>query len=450
MRRLLPVLLLMLLIVGVVVAWPRSGVEDEDGVKVEQGGVVPEGEAPRLAGRSPAEAPGTGPTASTPSAGTAQKAQGAEAWIPLRLRLVDGDDGGEIPGGRIWAVRSRRKPLRPGHRGALDLKVEVPQGYVAWESRTVHATISRWADSVEVVYPARREAHVEVSLLDHVGAAAPGARVESFEIGSRRVTSVAVEAVRDGTLRLRGVPHFRAALLRVTASHPGSNWMRRKTARLPEHPGEAVHLTIAFPDPYTEPEDTGEIGIGGGAGGRFGTPGRKERPTGVVEVQVIRYDGTPAAHAKVWVGRHTGETDATGTVVFDAVAAGERRVTTQEPGLLPTSAVILVEEGRTQDVRLVEGEGGRLDVRVQDDKGRGIPFAAIDLRLPSRERWVDEYQGVQRIDPFTDEDGRRRFERVETGRVEVRATWGDRFGKVTVDVAEGLERSATITLKRGS
>lgn len=61
--------------------------------------------------------------------------------------------------------------------------------------------------------------------------------------------------------------------------------------------------------------------------------------------------------------------------------------------------------------------------------------------------WVDEHDGVQRVDPFTDHRGRRRLERVEGGEVELSARWGTRRGSVKVEVREDDVTRATVVVR---
>ena len=97
---------------------------------------------------------------------------------------------------------------------------------------------------------------------------------------------------------------------------------------------------------------------------------------------------------------------------------------------------------------LVEPEGGSVDVVLVDGAGRPLPFGTFSVGLPSHVTWLDVTdEGVQRIDDFTDEAGRRVLEHVESGAVEITASWASRTAKTTVSVADRRRVVARIVLR---
>ena len=116
---------------------------------------------------------------------------------------------------------------------------------------------------------------------------------------------------------------------------------------------------------------------------------------------------------------------------------GEHTVSTASPGLLPGSATVVVKADKTTEAVLMEPGGGRLDVEVVDPSGKPRPFARLLVRAPSGRTVIDEVQGRQRLDMFTDERGHRRFERIESGALRVRAFWGGHAGDAQVELEDG-------------
>ncbi len=98
---------------------------------------------------------------------------------------------------------------------------------------------------------------------------------------------------------------------------------------------------------------------------------------------------------------------------------------------------------------LREPEGGAIDVYVTDARGDPLPFATIVVQTPSKQAWVDEHGGRQRVDPFTDPGGYRRVERVESGTDHGRGGWGGRKARERVVVHEGRIAGSTTRVEVG-
>jgi len=196
----------------------------------------------------------------------------------------------------------------------------------------------------------------------------------------------------------------------------------------------------------TQAVSDSSIGIGGGAGGAFGGRGSR-RSTGEAHVVVLRRDGSPASNVRVQAGRRSVTTDADGCARFTSLPVGEHEVVVHAIGLLPLGGVVRVQEDAVARLELQEPEGGAVDVRVVDVQGDPLPFATLYVRTPSKGAWVDEHDGRQRIDPYTDHLGRRRLEPLEVGRVVLHVRWGGLRAQEAVEVRAGRLASVTIVLE---
>ena len=90
------------------------------------------------------------------------------------------------------------------------------------------------------------------------------------------------------------------------------------------------------------------------------------------------------------------------------------------------------------------GRGMQRHVVVVDENGDPLPFARI--HWPERSAWIDEHDGVHRLDRFTDHDGRRTLSRMSRYVKEVTVTWGSR--SASVDIGEGATGTLRIVLPR--
>ena len=99
------------------------------------------------------------------------------------------------------------------------------------------------------------------------------------------------------------------------------------------------------------------------------------------------------------------------------------------------------------EVEVREPLGGALDVLVVTEDGRPVPHARLDVDQPSGEPWIDLEGGVQRIDDFTDEAGRRSLRRVEPGAVVVHASWCLKSGMALVKVKDGKKTPVRIVVR---
>lgn len=139
--------------------------------------------------------------------------------------------------------------------------------------------------------------------------------------------------------------------------------------------------------------------------------------------------------------------DPDGRARLDGLAAGRYVAKLREAGLVAVSAAVEVSANGVAPVDLVEPEGGTVDVVLVDADGRPLPFGTFSVDLPSGLTWLDvDDDGAQRIDVFTDAAGRRVLGHVESGEVEVYASWASRTAKTTVTVVDGGRAAARLVL----
>ncbi len=149
-----------------------------------------------------------------------------------------------------------------------------------------------------------------------------------------------------------------------------------------------------------------------------------------------------------WGGGRSLHLDEAGRAQVDGLLVGRYVVRLHEDGLVSTSASAEVREAGVARADLVEPEGGSVDVVLVDGEGRPLPFGTLSVGLPSNLTWLDVTdEGVQRIDGFTDRAGRRVLDHVESGEVEISASWASRTAKATLWVADRGRVVARIVLR---
>jgi hypothetical protein len=114
--------------------------------------------------------------------------------------------------------------------------------------------------------------------------------------------------------------------------------------------------------------------------------------------------------------------------------------------MVPIEYVGVVVAGEVRSATLTEPNGATIEVDVVDAEGVARPFATAKVVQPTRLPWVDLEGGVQRLDRYVDELGRRTFRHVEPGRVRLEASWARRKVETTVDVRDGETRRVRIVV----
>ncbi len=414
------------------------------------------------------------------------EAEGQKPGLPMQCWIVDGvtghslEEASYIPGKAPGLKPSRGSAivdscLQPGlQEGAVGIDIlEVSLGsYIAWEPSQWHVPVSRYAKKLEVVYPVRPEARVHVRAADGAGNWVRGARPRAWQLAGMRREYARVEADRMGW-RLRGVPFYREELLEVlvTLEHvrapesgesvleeveegqnePVSTYELEGAAvgkgRLPLKVWEQLHIVVTFgehkpseawasDEVITDQDLPFEESFG--AGEKVGPV-----PQGAIEVTAYTADGRPARGALLWLnqGLEMQRTDQHGRARFTELEAGRYHVTLREPGLLRKLARVDVKKDKTSRIVIREPRGMTVRVRVVDVHGDPLPFATLHLN-----RWVDIQHGVQRLDPFTDEHGRRTL-RGYPRHNKLHASWAGRRGYAKLATEEGSEQDVTIVLR---
>ena len=295
-----------------------------------------------------------------------------------------------------------------------------------------------------------------VDLLEHDGSPARDPWIISWTLaGKERAllpSAADTEALALNRLRLRGVPYVAGAMLRlrVGVEEVDDHRVVLAAVRLAEPTRLVVRLP--HPDGYEPPDEPFQmpgdsvIGVGGRADEVVVSP-----PRGTLDLQVLRRDGNPAAHATVSLRyleeghRSRGgnwELDAEGRRLVQRLYEGTWRVRIHEPGLVQTAQVCEITATETTRVRLREGNGGTVRLRVVDPAGRPLPFAKFRLR---DWMWRDLYDGVQRVDPYVGPLGTRTLHHVSPDMdLDVLAWYAGGRGTTEVRVDEGETIDVTV------
>lgn len=158
---------------------------------------------------------------------------------------------------------------------------------------------------------------------------------------------------------------------------------------------------------------------------------------GQLEVRYVDREGRAIPRARISVGSPYALTDEEGWARWSSFAVGEYEIQAQGAGHVPTTRTVRVEAGRTTRVVLTASPRGWMDLYVLGPDGDPLPHAVFDVYLPSRLPWIDLQDGVQRLDPFTDERGHRHLDRLEPGKVTLDVLHGPYARRIEIDIGEG-------------
>ena len=105
---------------------------------------------------------------------------------------------------------------------------------------------------------------------------------------------------------------------------------------------------------------------------------------------------------------------------------------------MASTGTITVSKARTAKQELREGLGATIRLEVVDDLGKPLPYARFVTRIPNESaQYIDERDGIQRIDRFVDHRGRRTLERVDPRVEQIRIYWASRSKIVPVELSDG-------------
>jgi hypothetical protein len=355
------------------------------------------------------------PWAGTPHAGTMATAplSGADlrlevpATLPLELDIVSDADGRPVPGA-LWRTGNRvvwaaevGEPMvvavEPAGELHFEIEVLAPRGQLAYDSRSWCTRIDPRARRLRGVYPLRRQASLEVVLPD----SGPVSGSVWIVVAGVQVRAM-LERAAYGRLQLAEGPHLPGDL--VTLS------------------GERLEASLTMP----------------------------ELSTPLLLRPVLRELQPPVP----------------------ADASAELRELRALLHILPDGKLVMgpgsawawdnrcflhyrfhsevSEQGAAEAVAAVhrsDAMGATVHVVVTDASDRAVPFATLKVGLGEDAGWTDiDAEGAQRIDPFTDVNGRRTLRDLAPGRATVQASCGTRAARAHVALLPGEERTLRLRL----
>jgi hypothetical protein len=336
----------------------------------------------------------------------------------------------------------------------------------AWSGIDGFPTVAAGVEEVRVRLPLRRALTLELRVLGPSGEPARGARLTRLRVDGRWLPSHQELVDEEGVARITGVPFVPGARLESDVA-----WTPPPDGRSLQHadpprgtvPVEFpldVQIPTSVPAPWrvtvrlTDATEVRETVPAFGSGDRphgldcdLDSPA-DDLPRGSVLVRAIGWDGRPVVKRPIISWRYGEATDALGVARFGDLPVGDRPFTLVSVDRLFAGATARVVAGEETTVTLLEPQGGRLEVLVVDEGRRPCPTARLAILAASKPAWFDVEGGVQRLDPFTDENGRRSIARVAPGTALVRAVAaGGRTAEAEIEVQDGVTRSLTLVVR---
>ena len=356
-----------------------------------------------------------------------------------------------------------------------------PAPYFLWQESGTAAYSSR-AKAFGVVRPLHRELDVRVRVLLPDGSRAPWGLLTGVEVdGASEAASV--EGIGRGQIRVRRLPWLpdRAFKLCFYATAEG--------APITESDGECVvatetelvlddegntqwtspsrelksfELTVPMPASSSDPveldvvldwsvveSDQATYFSGHSCHSCCCGCGRRVRevPRGDARVRLIDAAGRPMAGVRVRIATIPAVTDADGVARVAGAREGAGVVVVEGAGYRFGRVPVTIVAGQEASLDLSEAPASTLEVHVVDVDGRPVPSSSIELRSTAFD-WFDvDADGVQRLDPFTDEYGVRLCHDAPCGAVKVSARFAGRSGEAETFVRPGVPSIVTVVVK---
>lgn len=386
----------------------------------------------------------------SPTESPAQTSLSAGSSLPGRIELHDALTGAVVGGGvacdawraaSAWPQEGTFQLQRPEWLSLAGWSVRGTHEGVHVESPQRGVPIGLRTRSLFAIQPLRRVVRVCVEVFDHDGRPAVDPRVVAKMTGVKPSTFVAQPRSGSACCELR-LPYLPRETVEISCGSREGDAATTLDLVIEEgdHLAERylpVRLPVPDPEAFLGPSDNGMLGIGGGATGvAFGR--RSRRASGTVHLLALGRDGVPLANLALNFRGPTWKsalTDAEGRVTLE-LEAGEYKCTVVVPGVVAFDERIEVAPNAVTSYTLREPEEAVLEVHVVDANDNALPYARIEVE-PARGEWVDEQDGVQRIDPFTDVHGRRRIGGLPAGRARVVVRWASRSQTSVVVCAAG-------------
>ncbi len=385
--------------------------------------------------------------------------------VPVEVVIVDGDTGVLLPGAKVSIVgpNGKRIPMTAdgvrhtgehasatrGEKEILEFAVEPPPGYGVERAPTwkTIGPISALTNRISVTIVVRPEVRLWVTVIDADGMPVPGAVIR--EVVLQHVAPLPFRAGAtgsDGSVLVHGVPALRGERVNVSAAAEG----RRGTVTdilLTRAPSD-VHATVRLPREVNETQRRNLRPFGNTAG--TATPAWLPPPgTARFTATALLPDGSPAAGVRISIHGYPRKlkqcwqrfwqrmtyTDENGRAEFTDLPAGEAEARVRDGAFLTAKwQRIILTEGEMASATFRATTGGSVHVVVLDSEGTPLPYARLHVGKMNHLHYIHLKDGVQRLEMFTDRDGRAVITGLAGHKVRIRAHYGHRSATGTVRV----------------
>lgn len=380
--------------------------------------------------------------------------------VPLDVDLVHAATGRSVPDAR-WRATPRfgsddggwGPASVPRNAESVTVEVEPPADLVGppqelWGAVPHLKTRRYWART-----PLRPPVEVVVQFPAEFGAVREGDWIPEVVCAGAPVAKPRLQGGADGELRVGGLPHHVGDVITLGGRLRGGLRTAGSAVMGPD-PDLPLRVRLRFESPAGEPARgaLGPVGVtlplvrGRAQQVEYAQAApQRGAACGALRLTVQMPDGGPAARARVTVGGQVLLTDALGRADADRLPVGPLEVRVEGAGATTETRVEIRPDQRVEAV-VRAGLGGTVEVEVVDSLDRPLPFASLYVVQPSGCPWADLDGDVQRLDPYTDERGRRTLSAVEPGLNLVSARFGSRVARAEVEVSEGTTARLRLVL----